>query len=380
MLKSVALFFREGSSDKVYNVALVEEGTSYTVRFEYGRRGSSLNTGTKAERAPLGVAEKAYDKVVKEKTGKGYKEVPGSDGKLSLVGTAATGGREKVEGISAQLLNEIDEKDVERLIKDPAWVAQRKYDGVRILAMRDTSGVWTFLNRKGQVASIPSEIAASLDESKGPMILDGELVAAESGPSTYWVFDLLAVPDADDEICESGYASRHMELSAMAKFFGPLVKVAPCAETETQKAAMCARLCNEHAEGVVFKNKNAAYKAGRPASGGSQLKLKFTKTADVILTKWTGKAYQMAVFDHDTRKLVEIGKVYTGTDEGERKVIDKMLTAGGDVVAEVRYLYATEGNIMFQPVFVRLRKDKASSECVLKQLVKTNKKIDEDEG
>ena len=42
-IKSVALFYHEGSSDKVYNVQLVEESAgSCTVNFQYGRRGATL--------------------------------------------------------------------------------------------------------------------------------------------------------------------------------------------------------------------------------------------------------------------------------------------------------------------------------------------------
>ena len=45
------------------------------------------------------------------------------------------------------------------------------------------------------------------------------------------------------------------------------------------------------------------------------------------------------------------------------------------MVAEVRYLYATDELQLFQPVFVRVRDDKAERECVLGQLKGTNRAV-----
>ncbi|MEI7534065.1 MAG: DNA ligase, partial [Verrucomicrobiae bacterium] len=43
----VALYYREGSSDKVYQAAIEPAGNQFVVNFAYGRRGSTLTTGTK---------------------------------------------------------------------------------------------------------------------------------------------------------------------------------------------------------------------------------------------------------------------------------------------------------------------------------------------
>ena len=377
IIKSVALSFREGSSDKLYNAALVQEDDgTHTVRVEWGRRGLTLQQGTKAEKASLEAAEKALDKVVREKTGKGYKEIPNEDGKTTLVGTERTGGREKIEGVTAQLLNPVEESEAERLIKDKKWIAQRKYDGVRVIAHLAADGTTRFVNRKGQVTSVVREVEESLKSVKRPAILDGEIVPSEAG-SVYWVFDLLTL-EGDPKIRESGYVDRHEALAVcVSKTFGPAVRVAPVAYTAAEKRELVDRLREERAEGVVFKRVDAPYAAGRPASGGSQLKLKFTKTADVVLAGWNGKAFQMAAYDGG--KLREIGKVYTGTTDEDRKAIKGILAAKMPVVAEVRYLYATDGDVLFQPVFVRFRTDKAPRECLLSQLVRTNREIEDEE-
>jgi predicted DNA-binding WGR domain protein len=45
---AISLYFREGSSDKVYHAQIAPESNDlYSVNFQYGRRGSTLQTGTK---------------------------------------------------------------------------------------------------------------------------------------------------------------------------------------------------------------------------------------------------------------------------------------------------------------------------------------------
>jgi hypothetical protein len=46
-IKFTSLHYREGASDKVYQVATDPKDDGYIVTFAYGRRGSTLSTGTK---------------------------------------------------------------------------------------------------------------------------------------------------------------------------------------------------------------------------------------------------------------------------------------------------------------------------------------------
>jgi bifunctional non-homologous end joining protein LigD len=74
-----SLYYREGSSDKVYQVELAPMGGLFLVNFAFGRRGSTLNTGTKTP-APVdeAKAKEIFAKLVREKKAKGYTE--GADG------------------------------------------------------------------------------------------------------------------------------------------------------------------------------------------------------------------------------------------------------------------------------------------------------------
>lgn len=75
-MRQIALEFREGTSDKVYEVDLCEVGPDqYVVNFRFGRRLARLQEGTKTD-VPVGLAQatRAYERLVAEKTGKGYRE------------------------------------------------------------------------------------------------------------------------------------------------------------------------------------------------------------------------------------------------------------------------------------------------------------------
>ncbi len=74
LIQQTCLYFRQGSSDKVYEVDLCEVGTNqFVVNFRYGRRGTTLKEGAKTT-APVGRAEadKIFNALVSEKTKKGY--------------------------------------------------------------------------------------------------------------------------------------------------------------------------------------------------------------------------------------------------------------------------------------------------------------------
>ena len=79
MSERITLYYREGSSDKVYQAAIEPVGDQFVVNFAYGRRGTTLTTGTKTS-SPVDYesAKKIHAKLVSEKKAKGYTE--GTDG------------------------------------------------------------------------------------------------------------------------------------------------------------------------------------------------------------------------------------------------------------------------------------------------------------
>jgi hypothetical protein len=74
LIKQSFLYFKEGNSDKVYEIDLCDAGNDkYVVNFRYGKRGSQLKEGSKTPvPVSLEAAEKIYDTVETEKLNKGY--------------------------------------------------------------------------------------------------------------------------------------------------------------------------------------------------------------------------------------------------------------------------------------------------------------------
>lgn len=78
-VRSARLWFREGSSDKVYEVDLLENDAlpseqRYLVNFRYGRRGATLREGSKTP-APVALASatKIFDSIIVSKVNDGYR-------------------------------------------------------------------------------------------------------------------------------------------------------------------------------------------------------------------------------------------------------------------------------------------------------------------
>ena len=72
-IESIDLSCREGFHDKVYRAQIEEAGNGYVVNYQFGRRGTELSSGTKTD-TPVSLAEatSVFDKLAKQKLGKGY--------------------------------------------------------------------------------------------------------------------------------------------------------------------------------------------------------------------------------------------------------------------------------------------------------------------
>lgn len=226
-------------------------------------------------------------------------------------------------------------------------------------------------NRAGQKTTLADDILHGLIHLPNGTVVDGE-VMRHGGETIYWLFDLLEF--AGDDVSGEPYERRFARLSdEVEPGLSEPARVLETAFTTKQKRALYERLQQSGAEGIVFKRRDAPWTAGRPSSGGTQLKCKFIASADVVLVENAGNAYRMQVYDGG--RLRDVGKVFSGTTNELRASLDLQLSRGKRVVAEVRYLYATDDLNLFQPVFVRARDDKAEHECTLEQLKQTNREV-----
>jgi len=345
-MEKITLYYRQGSSDKIYQAAIESTDGGYVVVFAYGRRGTTLQTGTKTQ-APVDydAAKVIYDKLIREKTAKGY--TAGEDG----TPYQHTDRQQEATGIHCQLLNAIDESDLPRLIRYPGYWMQEKHDGRRLLVQK-LDGVITGINKLGLSVAVPETIATAAKAFTQDFIIDGEAVG-----DLLHAFDLLSLDG--EMVTASGYTDRYLHLmNLLASGQQRHIKLVETAYMPKQKQELFNLLKTEGREGVVFKHLGSPYTAGRPNSGGTQFKFKFHETASCIVGKVNGKrSVSLKLFDGTD--LVSVGNVTIPPNHEIPKP--------GDII-ETRYLYAFKGGSIFQPVYLGPRDDIRAEECGVDQL------------
>lgn len=351
IIDSVALVFSQGSSDKVYEAEILAVKEGYRVEFRYGRRGQALRAGTKTK-APVSLdkARAVFEKLVQSKTSKGYVPV----GENATPFQANPDYAARVSGVLPQLLNPVDEPELERLLRDPGWFLQKKHDGERRLASINEKGQAVGINRKGLTVALPASVAETLERHFPPGTqLDGEIEG-----NVLYVFDILRL--GDELLNQQGALNRHERLmETMQAVVSDNVKPVPrfegSAKTETFQD-----LKTKQAEGVVLKQINSPYQAGRPNSGGDQLKFKFIESATVIVTGLNDSKRSVKIGAVDNQgRIVELGNV---TIPPNHEIPDE------SQLVEVEYLYAYPGGSLYQPIYKGLRTDLDREACTLSQL------------
>ena len=149
------------------------------------------------------------------------------------------------------------------------------------------------------------------------------------------------------------------------------VRLVQTACTATAKRQLLVQLRRDNREGAVFKRASAPYTPGRPASGGDQLKLKFTATASCIVVKGNGTKRSVALALLEGGNRVGVGNVTIPPRQ--------QIPRAGSVV-EVRFLYAYLGGSLFKPVFLGVRDDVSPDACTIGQLKYKAAEDDEEPG
>src|ERR1035437_1798606 len=158
MSEKVLLGYCEGNSDKIYCAEIVVTPEGCHVTFAYGRRGGTMNTGTKTSApVPYAQAKKIFDTLVHAKLAKGYEPM----GAPITAFTSLGGDKRAPSGYKPQLLNAIEEELLDGYFKDPAYMMQEKMDGERRMAKKLGGDIFG-INRKGEVVGLPEQIAAEM--------------------------------------------------------------------------------------------------------------------------------------------------------------------------------------------------------------------------
>src|SRR5712692_10395009 len=130
----IELYFQQGSSDKVYHLQLEGVDGKWSVKAQWGRRGSTLQSVVKTSDVSYEEAKRVYDRILKEKTGKGYKVAQSSGGATNPPISVGTPPTKEFYGHAPELLTPIDEPEALRLAQNSSLWFQQKFDGRRLAA------------------------------------------------------------------------------------------------------------------------------------------------------------------------------------------------------------------------------------------------------
>jgi ATP-dependent DNA ligase len=189
----------------------------------------------------------------------------------------------------------------------PEWVFERKYDGIRLIAFRDSGDVRLF-SRNRLPQHVPAVADAIARLPVRDIILDGEITWG-SDDRAYHVFDIMRLDGRD--VTGLPLDERRALLAALP-LPSPMQIVAPLDEQRPWE-----RACREGWEGVIAKRRDSRYEHRRSPHW---LKMKCEATQELVVGGFTDPqggrvglgALLVGYFEGDA--LVFAGKVGTGFD------------------------------------------------------------------
>ena len=210
------------------------------------------------------------------------------------------------------------------------WTYELKFDGYRVLAVKDGARV-TLLSRnlKDVTKMYPSVTAAVATIQQRSAMLDGEIIAldAEGRPSfqalhhqstrstVYYAFDLLHVDGRD--LMRAPLEERRRELERVVE--GSRVLRSEALPGSPEQIEQAVR--NLKMEGIVAKRRLSTYEPGRRSA--SWVKVKFNQRQEFVVGGFKPSASSfdsLVVGYYDRKRLHFAGRVragFTGHDRGE---------------------------------------------------------------
>jgi len=355
VMEKVTLYCREGGSDKQYTIWIEEDQSStkidrWTVQAQWGRRGGTVQAGTKTPKpVARSQAEDVMEKILKEKRAKGYSEGPDAPAFKQVLGAMDS-------GLRPMLLTDATDGGEAAYIESSAWGAQEKMNGKRIMLDVFPDGRVVGVNRRGLECPIPETVVDAFKPKRGGraarLTLDGEMIG-----DYYCPFDLLLEDDDAGHQIDwkaSTMIVRHNRLmTALGPFRCDAIRPVQIEVRPESKRTFVALLRNTRKEGVVFKKLDAPYVPGKVENlaKATAVKVKFYSEGTFLVIAWNDKSsVQIAAYDDQGIETIQVGNVTVPA-----KYVDQINEAMGHevkrkrVLIRVRYLYATEARILYQP-------------------------------
>jgi bifunctional non-homologous end joining protein LigD len=296
----------------------------------------------------------------------------------------------------------------DKRFSDPAWIFERKLDGVRGMAFRDGGQVRLLSrNRLSLNDTYPELVDALAEQDAKRFVVDGEIVAFEGRRTSfarlqgrlgitdsqealsssiavfYYVFDLLHLDGHDARTLP--LISRKRLLRNVFRFSDPLRYTA---HRRRDGEAAYRAACKRGDEGVIAKLADAPYEGRRSTNW---LKLKCSRDQEFVIVGYTAPKGSRVAFGalllgyYDGQDLVYAGKVGTGFDTATLRSLHKRLSSTEQhaspvtrgrvkesgvrwvrpaVVAQVAFSEWTRDGMLRHPRYVGLRTDKRPAEVV----------------
>ena len=362
-MKSIRLIFKHQKSAKEYNASIEQVGDGYVVNFAYGKLNQSLRTGTKTSTpVALEQAEKVFTKLIKSKVSKGYiEEANGNSGGINVI---AKPSGEVI--LPVQLSNPVSMQEIAELLKSKRYAGQVKKDGERrVLIFKD--GKVRGLNRRGIEVAISPKLRDAMstfckDMCYDSLTLDGEDLGY------FFAFDVLEMNGNDlrGVHCYQRLNVLHdlkKDLNDLAHPMpSTLMTFANTSVIQSMDELNTLLEATQSEEGIVLKDLDALYTAGRPNSLGDSLKMKNWHDLSALVTEINGTKRSVTLGVYQDDALVDIGNLTIPANQDIPSVSD---------VIDVKYLWVVEqGGSLIQPSFMRNRTGEIlPEECVASQIV-----------
>ena len=284
---------------------------------------------------------------------------------------------------------------------DPNWIFERKLDGIRCLAIKDTSGVQLVSRTARQMNhEYPSLVEALEREPSEEFIADGEIVAFENGITSFsrlqrrgrervpvflYLFDLPC--HGGEDLRPRPLRERKARLRRALQFGGP-VRFNPHRNGEHGEE-LYREACEKGLEGVIAKRADSPYRGGRSRDW---LKLKCHAEQELVIGGYTvpkGSRIEfgaLLVGYYDERGgLRYAGRVGTGFDEHTLRELGARLReleqdaspfepfkpvppgthwVRPELVAQIGFAEWTRDGRLRHPRYLGLRDDKPAREVV----------------
>jgi DNA ligase-1 len=249
-------------------------------------------------------------------------------------------------------------EDAPAALGDPAaWLAEWKWDGIRVQAVRRGGRVDLWSRGEELVTPRFPELTAALPALPDGCVLDGEVLAYREGalpfavlqrrigrleltarilaeaPVTLMAFDLLEERGAD--LRERPLAERRSRLEALlarapsALCVSPRLPFASWEELAVLRGSSRAR----HVEGVMLKRLDSAYGTGRRRGDWWKWKIGPLTADTVMIAAHPGHGKRASLFTDytfgvwDAGALVPVARAYSGLDDAEIRELDAWIRA-----------------------------------------------------